>query len=84
MKRAPVSMTFENKPQVSEIVYGKSNAKIVQPKFKVSDFVLINKTNAHLIKGCLPNWTHKLIQILAVVKLSGSGLRLNDGTDIKL
>ena len=45
-----MSVTLKNEPQVSENLYGKSNAKKVKPKFKVDDFVRINKTNAHLIK----------------------------------
>ena len=50
IKCAPVSVTLKNEPQVSENLYGKSNSKKVKPKFKVDDFVHINKKNVHLIK----------------------------------
>ena len=39
-----------------------------KPKFKVGDFVRINKTKGTFDKGYLPNWTQELFQILAVVK----------------
>ena len=42
--------------------------KKVKPKFKVNDFVRINKTKRTFDKGYLPNWTQELFQILAVVK----------------
>ena len=61
-------VTFENEPQVSENLYGKSSSKKVKPKFKVGDFVRINKTKHTFDKGYLPNWTQELFQILAVVK----------------
>ena len=53
---------------VSENLYGKLNSKKVKPKFKVGDFVRINKTKRTFDKGYLPNWTQELFQILAVVK----------------
>ena len=68
IKCAPVSVTLKNEPQVSENLYGKSNSKKVKPKFKVGDFVRINKTKRTFDKGYLPNWTQELFQILAVVK----------------
>ena len=68
IKCAPVSVTLKNEPQVSENLYGKSNSKKVKPKFKVNDFVRINKTKRTFDKGYLPNWTQELFQILAVVK----------------
>ena len=68
IKYAPVSVTLKNEPQVSENLYGKSNSKKVKPKFKVNDFVRINKTKRTFDKGYLPNWTQELFQILAVVK----------------
>ena len=43
-------------------------SKKVKPKFKMGDFVLINKTKRTFDKGYLPNWTQELFQILAVVK----------------
>ena len=61
-------MNIKNEPQVSENLYGKSNSKKVKPKFKVNDFVRINKTKRTFDKGFLPNWTQELFQILAVVK----------------
>ena len=67
-KCAPVSVTLKNEPQVSENLYEKSNSKKVKPKFKVGDFVRINKTKRTFDKGYLPNWTQELFQILAVVK----------------
>ena len=42
--------------------------KKVKPKFKVGDFVHINKIKRTFDKGYLPNWTQILFQILAVVK----------------
>ena len=39
-----------------------------QPKFKVGDYVRINKTKHTFEKGYLPNWTQELFQIYAVVK----------------
>ena len=44
IKRAPVSVTLKNKPPMSENLYGKSSCKKLKPKFKVGDFVRINKT----------------------------------------
>ena len=44
IKRAPVSVTPKNEPQVSEILFGKSKLSKQQPKFKVGDYVRINKT----------------------------------------
>ena len=63
-----MSVTLKNEPQVSENLYGKSNSKKVKPKFKVNDFVRINKTKRTFDKGYLPNWTQELFQILAVIK----------------
>ena len=63
-----MSVTLKNEQQVSENFYGKSNSKKVKPKFKVGDFVGINKTKRTFDKGYLPNWTKELFQILAVVK----------------
>ena len=68
IKCAPVSVTLKNEPQVSKNLYGKSNSKKGKPKFKVDDFVRINKTKYTFDKGYLPNWTQELFQILAVVK----------------
>ena len=48
--------------------FGKSITKIVQQKFKVGDFERNNKTKCTFDKGCLPNWTQELFQILAIVK----------------
>ena len=53
---------------MSENLYGESNSKKVKPKFKVGDFMRINKTKRTFDKGYLPNWTQELFQILAVVK----------------
>ena len=63
-----MSVTLKNEPQVSENLYGKSNSKKVKPKFKVCDFVRINKTKRTFDKGFLPKWTQELFQILAVNK----------------
>ena len=60
-------MTLKNEPQVSENLYGKSNFKKLKPKFKVGDFVRINKTKRTFDKVYLPNWTQELFQIIAVV-----------------
>ena len=68
IKRAPVSVTPKNEPQVSEILFGKSKLSKQQPKFKVGDYVRINKTKHTFEKGYLPNWTQELFQISAVVK----------------
>ena len=68
IKCASVTVTLKNEPQVSENLYRKSNSKKVKPKFKVDDFVYINKTKRTFDKGYLPNWTQELFQILAVVK----------------
>ena len=53
IKCAPVSVTLKNEPQVSENLYGKSSSKKLKPKFKVGDFVHINKTKHTLDKGYL-------------------------------
>ena len=63
-----MSVTLKNEPQVSENLYGKSNSKKVKPKFKVGDFVRINKTKCTFDNGYLANWTQELFQIFAVVK----------------
>ena len=63
-----MSVTLKNEPQVSENLYGKSNSNKVKPKFKLGDYMRINKTKRTFDKGYLPNWTHELFQILAVVK----------------
>ena len=63
-----MSVTLKNEPQVSENLCGKSSSKKVKPKFKVCDFVRINKTKCTFDKGYLPDWTQELFQILAVVK----------------
>lgn len=68
IKRAPVSVTLENEPQVTEILFGKKKQKSVKSKFKVGDFVRINKTKRTFEKGYLPNWTQELFKITAVVK----------------
>ena len=68
IKCAPVSVTLKNEPQVSENLYGESNSKKAKPKFKVGDFMRINKTKRTFDKGYLPNLTQELFQILAVVK----------------
>ena len=68
IKCAPVSVSLKNEPQVSENLYGKSNSKKVKPKYKVGDFVRINKTKCTFDKGNLPNWAQELFQSLAVVK----------------
>ena len=57
IKCAPVSVTLKNKPQVSENLYAKSDSKKVKLKFKVGDFVCINKTKRPFDKSYLPNWT---------------------------
>ena len=59
IKRAPVSVTLKTEPQVSENLNGKSKSKTVKSKFKVCDFVRINKTKRTFGKGYLPNWTHE-------------------------
>ena len=64
IKRAPVSVTIQNKPEVSEILYGKNKSKSVRSKLKVR----INKTKRTFDKGYLPNWTQELFKISAVVK----------------
>ena len=53
---------------MSEILFGKSKLSKQQPKFKVGDYVRINKTKHTFEKGYLPNWTQELYQISAVVK----------------
>ena len=53
---------------MSEILFGKSKLSKQQPKFKVGDYVRINKTKHTFEKGYLPNWTQELFQISAVVK----------------
>ena len=68
IKRAPVSVTKENEPQVSEILFGKPKKLQKQTKFKVGDYVRINKTKRTFDKGYLPNWTQELFQISDVVK----------------
>ena len=61
-KRAPVSVNLINEPQVSENLDGKLKSKTFKPKFKVGDFVRINKTKRTFGKGYLPNWTEELFQ----------------------
>ena len=68
IKRAPVSVTKENEPQVSEILFGKPRKLQKQTKIKVGDYVRINKTKRTFDKGYLPNWTQELFQISDVVK----------------
>ena len=51
-----------------EILYGKSKLLKQLPKFKVSDYVRINKTKPTFKKVYLPNWTQELFQISPVVK----------------
>ena len=68
LKTKKIHFFTTEKPQVSENLYGESNSKKAKPKFKVGDFVRINKTKRTFDKGYLPNWTQELFQILAVVK----------------
>ena len=68
IKRSPVSVTKENEPQVSEILFGKHRKLQKQTKIKVGDYVRINKTKRTFDKGYLPNWTQELFQISDVVK----------------
>ena len=68
IKRAPVSVTIRNEPEVSEILYGKNKSKSTRSKLNVGDFVRINKTKRTFDKGYLPNWTQELFKISAVVK----------------
>ena len=37
-------MTFQNEPEVSEILYGKNKSNSARSKLKVGDCVRINKT----------------------------------------
>ena len=67
-KRAPVSVTIRNEPEVSEILYGKNKLKSTRSKLKVGAYVRINKTKRTFDKGYLPNWTQELFKISAVVK----------------
>ena len=74
IKRAPVSVkTVQNEAKVSEILFGNKksnckNSKSSQAKFKVGDFVRINKTKRTFEKRFLPNWTQELFKISAVIK----------------
>ena len=73
IKHAPVSVTVQNETKVSEILFGNKklnckNSKSSQAKFKVGDFVRINKTKRTFEKGYLPNWTQELFKISAVIK----------------
>ena len=68
IKRAPVLVTIQNEPEVSEILYGKNKSKFVRSKLKVGDYVRINKTKRTFDKGYLPNWTQELFKIITVVK----------------
>ena len=73
IKRAPVSVTVQNEAKISEILFGNKksnckNSKSSQAKFKVGDFVRINKTKRTFEKGYLPNWTQELFKISAVIK----------------
>ena len=68
IKRAPVSETIRNEPEVSEILCGKNKSKSIRSKLKVGDYVRINKTKRTFDKGYLPNWTQELFKISAVVK----------------
>ena len=73
IKRALVSVTVQNEAKVSEILFGNKklnckNSKSSQAKFKVGDFVRINKTKRTFEKGYLPNWTQELFKISAVIK----------------
>ena len=77
IKRAPVSVTVQNEAKVSEILFGNKksnckNSKSSHAKFKVGDFVRINKTKRTFEKGYLPNWTHELFKISAVIKTQSS------------
>ena len=72
-RSAPVSVTVQNEAKVSEILFGnkKSNckkSKSTQAKFKVEDFVRINKTKHTFEKGYLPYGTQELFEISAVIK----------------
>ena len=53
IKRSPVSVTKENEPQVSEILFGKPRKLQKQTKIKVGDYVRINKTKRTFDKGYL-------------------------------
>ena len=73
IKRAPVSVTVQNEAKVSEILFENKksnckNSKSSHAKFKVGDFVRINKTKRTFEKGYLPNWTRELFKISAVIK----------------
>ena len=68
IRRAPVSVTVQNEPEVSKILYGKNKSKAARSKLKVGDYVRINKTKRTFDKGYLPNWTQEFFKISAVVK----------------
>ena len=68
IKRAPVSVTIQNEPEVSEILYDKNKSKSAGSKLKVGDYVRFNKTKRTFDKGYLTNWTQELFKISAVVK----------------
>ena len=72
IKRASVSVTVQNGAKVSDFFGNKKSnckkLKSAQAKFKVGDFVRINKTKRTFEKGYLPNWTQELFKISAVVK----------------
>ena len=75
IKRAPVSVIVQNEAKVSEILFGNKksnckNSKSSQAKFKVGDFVRINKTKRTFEKGYLPNWTQELFKSSAVIQFS--------------
>ena len=65
IKRAPASVSVDNKALVSEALYGVGAAK-QRSKLKIGDFVCIDKTKRTFDKGYLPNWTQELFKVTRV------------------